>query len=70
MSSRAIRLVKEGDYVAEVSVDLVTTAEGWSPYLRLADAYRLDDVRDALRRGDLPAASRLARVFKLTPVGE
>jgi len=62
------KLVHEGKYVAEVDVDLVETDEGWSPYLSLEDAYKLDDVRDALRRGDLEAASRLARIFKLTPV--
>jgi hypothetical protein len=62
------KLVQEGDYVAEVEVELVETEEGWSPYLSVENAYKLDDVRDALRRGDLHAASRLARVFKLTPV--
>lgn len=62
------KLVQEGKYVAEVDVDLIETDEGWSPYLSLEDAYKLDDVRDALRRGDLEAATMLSRVFKLTPV--
>ncbi len=62
------KLVHEGDYVAEVEVHLVETGEGWSPYLTLEDAERLDDVREALRRGDLTAAAKLARVFHLTPV--
>jgi len=62
--------VHEGKYVAEVDVDLIETDEGWSPYLSLEDAYKLDDVRDALRRGDIVAASRLARICKLTPVKE
>jgi hypothetical protein len=60
--------VYEGQYVAEVDVDLIITDEGWSPYLSLEDAYKLDDVREALRRGDIKAAAKLARVFKLTPV--
>jgi len=64
------KLVHEGNFVAEVDVELVETDEGWSPYLSLEDAYKLDDVRDALRRGDLEAATRLARVFKLMPVLE
>ena len=69
MRTRHLRkLVHEGDYVAEVDVDLVEADGGWSPYLSLDDAYRLDDVREALRRGDLKAASRLARVYTLTPV--
>jgi hypothetical protein len=65
---RQTKLVHEGDYVAEVEVDLIQADEGWSPYLSLDDAYRLDDVREALRRGDIKAASRLARVYALTPV--
>jgi hypothetical protein len=47
---------------------LIITPEGWSPYLSLEDAYRLDDVRQALREGDVLSASQLARVFKLIPV--
>jgi hypothetical protein len=62
------KLVHEGDYVAEFEVHLVEADEGWSPCLTLEDAERLDDVRDALRRGDLTAAAKLARVFHLTPI--
>jgi hypothetical protein len=62
------KLVHEGTYVAEVEVELVETDEGWSPYLSLEDAYKLDDVRTALRRGDLVTAARLSRVYTLTPV--
>ncbi|MEA3416630.1 MAG: hypothetical protein U9R02_10845 [Thermodesulfobacteriota bacterium] len=62
------KLVHEGQYVAEVGIELIDTDEGWSPYLSLDDALKLDDVRDALRRGDLRKANRLARVFTLTPL--
>ena len=62
------KLVHEGEYVAEVEVELIYTDEGWSPYLSLEDAYKLDDVREALRQGDVKAASRLAKVYTLTPV--
>ena len=62
------KLVHEGQYVAEVEIELIDTEEGWSPYLSLDDALKLDDVRDALRRGDLLTADRLARVFTLTPI--
>lgn len=65
---RHIKLVHERQYVAQVEVELLETDEGWSPYLSLEDAYKLDDVRDALRRGDLKSAMRLSRVFNLTPV--
>lgn len=62
------KLVHEGQYVAEVDVELIETDSGWSPYLSLEDAFKLDDVREALRRGDVRAASRQARLFTLTPV--
>jgi hypothetical protein len=65
---RKKKLVHEGQYVAEVEVEVIDTNTGWSPYLSLEDAYKLDDVRTALRRGDIKAASALARVFSLTPV--
>jgi hypothetical protein len=65
---RTTRLVHEGQYVAEVEVEMIVTNEGWSPYLSLDDAYKLDDVRQALRDGDMKRASLFARIFKLTPV--
>lgn len=68
MRKRHKKLVHEGEYVAEVEVELITSDEGWSPYLSLEDAERLDSVRQALRRGDVRAASRDARVYHLTPV--
>ncbi len=67
-SRQKIKLVREGKYVAEVCVELRESNSGWSPYLSLEDAYKLDDVREALRRGDIKSASRFARVFSLTPV--
>ena len=62
------KLVHEGDYAAEVDVEIIDADEGWAPYLSLDDAYELDDVREALRAGDLQKAQRIARVFRLTPV--
>ena len=66
--NQTFQLIHEGDYVAEVEVELVYADEGWSPYLSINDAQKLDDVRESLRRGEIEAAARLARVFKLTPV--
>lgn len=36
--------------------------------MSISNNYKLDDVRTALRRGDIKVASRLARVYTLTPV--
>ncbi len=65
---RYSKLVQEGGYVAAVELDLIESEEGWSPYVSLDDAYKLDDVRDALRNGDLRRAARNARLYKLTPI--
>ena len=62
------KLVHEGEFAAEVAVQLIETDDAWSPYLTVEDARKLDEVRDALRRGDIAAASTLARVFRLTPI--
>jgi hypothetical protein len=65
---RHFTLVHVGEYVAEVEVELIYTAEDWSPYLSLSDALKLDEVRELLRQGELEVATRLAQVFKLIPV--
>ena len=64
----SVKFVHEGKYVAEVDVELLEDETEWSPYLSVEDAYKLDDVRDALKRGDIEAATKLARVFSLQPV--
>jgi hypothetical protein len=69
MTSRhRTKLIHEGQYAAEVDVELIESAEGWAPYLSLEDAHKLDAVREALRQGEIKRASQLARIFKLTPV--
>ena len=65
---RTSKYLHEGQYVAEVEVELVEDDTGWSPYLSVADAYKLDDVRDALRRGDLASAAKYGRIYELRPV--
>jgi len=60
--------IHEGKYVAEVDVELIIDESEWSPYLSIDDAYKLDDVRESLRRGDLSAAAKKARVYTLLPV--
>ncbi len=63
-----VKIIREGQYVAEVDVDLVEAETEWSPHLSLEGAYKLDDVRDALCRGDIEGALKLARVYTLKPV--
>ena len=70
MSDRSTKkLVREGNFVAEVDVRLIEDESDWSPYLSREDAFKLDDVRDALRAGDLQRAGQLAgHLYRLTPV--
>ena len=68
MSRPNRKFVREGDYAAEVEVELIEAEEEWSPYLSLEDAEKLDTVREALRRGDVREASKVGRVYRLTPV--
>jgi hypothetical protein len=63
------KLVREGDLVAEVTVELREDAGDWSPTISVEDATKLDEVRRALRSGDVRRASGLAdRVYRLTPL--
>lgn len=62
------RLVREGHFGAEVGVELLYEDDGWSPYLAMEDACRLDDVRLALRNSAIATAMGLSCVYELVPV--
>jgi hypothetical protein len=62
------KLVHEGKYVAEVDIEIIDTNDGWSPYLSLDDALKLDEVRETLKREDIAAASRIARVYEISRI--
>ena len=62
------KIVREGNYLAEVDIELLETGEGWSPYLSLEDARKLDRIREAIRQGDINTASKLSKVFQLKPI--
>ena len=65
---RKTKYIHEGQFVAEVEVEVIEDDSSWSPYLSVADATRLDTVREALRRGDVKAAASLGRLYRLEPV--
>jgi hypothetical protein len=68
VTRKTTELIHEGKYAAEVPVELIEEECGWSPYLSLEDAQKLETVRLALRRGDIAEAAKHARAFELTPV--
>jgi hypothetical protein len=49
MIRKTVELIHEGRYAAEVPVELIENEAGWSPYLSVEDAKKLDVVRLALR---------------------
>jgi hypothetical protein len=65
---KTIEIIHVGKYAAEVPIELIEDETGWSPYLSPEDAYKLDDVRKALKEGDLKAAVTYARVVELLPI--
>ena len=68
MNRRTVKLIHEGRYAAEVPVDIIEDETGWSPYLSVEDARKLDAVRLALRSGNVVEAAKYGRIFELTPV--
>jgi len=60
------KLIQEGEYMAEVNVELIYADEEWSPYLSLDDTQKLDEIREAMRRGDLKTAAKYRQVYSLT----
>jgi hypothetical protein len=68
MNRKAVKLIHEGRYAAEIPVELIEDDTGWSPYLSIEEAMKLDAVRSALKIGDIATASKHGRVFELLPV--
>jgi hypothetical protein len=68
MIRKTVKLIHKGRYAAEVPVELIEDDTGWSPYLSLDDAKKLDAVRLALRNGEIAEAAKHGRVFELKPI--
>ena len=58
MIRKSKEFIHEGQYAAEVPVELIEDDTAWSPYLSPADVQKLDTVRLALRRGDIAEAAK------------
>jgi len=68
MTRKTVKLIHQGRYAAEIPVELIQDDTGWSPYLSIEDATKVDAVRKALRDGDVAVAAEYGRVFELVPV--
>jgi len=62
------KFIIEGKYVAEVEINIIDSDEGWSPYISLDDALKLDKIRESLKKNDIEAAKKSAKVFTLSPI--
>jgi len=65
---KMIELIHQGNYAAEVAIELLYSDESWSSTMSFDDAKKLEAVRLALKRGDIAEAAKYGRVFELTPV--
>ncbi len=61
-------LISEGPYAAEIEYREIDDKSGFGPLVAKEDALKMDRVRLALRRGDLVAAARDAKIFEMHPV--
>jgi hypothetical protein len=68
MTRKVNKLIHEGTYLAEVSVELIDEPGGWSPYLSIEDMEKLETVKHALRNADLTTAAKHGLVYELHPV--
>ncbi len=64
------KYIHTGKYVAEVEVSLLEDQSEWGPYLSVEDALKLDNAREALRKGDIRLASTFGQVYELHPVSQ
>ena len=62
------KFIIEGKYVAEVEVEIIDSDDGWSPYISLDDAVKLDNIREALKKDDVKTAKKFAKIFTISPI--
>jgi hypothetical protein len=60
--------IVEGRFMAEVDIRCEDDGTPWSPVVVKEDEFKTDRVREALKRGDIAAAKRDARVFEIREV--
>jgi hypothetical protein len=62
------QFIHEGRTAAEVEVTIINDDSPWSPIVAKEDVFKTDRVRLALRRGDVAAATKEAKVFEMMPL--
>jgi hypothetical protein len=62
------QMIHESRYAADVEITLIDDETPWAPIVAKEDAIKTDRVRLALRRGDIKAVAKEAKVFELLPL--
>lgn len=66
---KTVKHIQEGRYAANVEITLRYDDDiDWSPTIGPDDIEKLDRVTRALKRGDIAAAAKEAKVFELPPL--
>jgi hypothetical protein len=58
----------EGSYVAEIEISIEEDGSPWGPTVAKDDVLKTDRIRLALRRGDVAAAAKEAKIYELLPL--
>lgn len=67
---RTIKYIHEEPFVAKVEVMLEEGETGWSPYLGVGDAYKLDEIKEALQKKNIKLASKYGKVYGMHPIDD
>lgn len=62
------KLVHEGQYIAEVPIEVEDIDQPWAPWVNVEEARKLDEVRLALRRNDIETAGKYGKIYRVTQV--
>jgi hypothetical protein len=66
VSAKITKRLRHGSLMAEVKVNVVPDDGAWGPYLSLDDAEKLERVDSALKRGDVNAAAKDAKIYEVS----
>lgn len=67
-TEKTVKHIHQGKYAAEVEITFHYSGTAWDPTIDASDIEKLERVRLALRRGDVKAAVKEAKVFEMLPV--
>lgn len=67
---KTIKYIHEGPFVATFEVMVEEDETGWSPYLGLDDAYKLDEIKEPLQKKNIKLASKYGNVYEMHPIDD